>query len=86
MLCSLYLSEKQVNGWVRSVTLACKIMNTSSVDMNKCSPFYYFLQGMERLEEIFNCEGKAVDDLLNIAKVSLSFEMHVYIQCFRKIL
>ncbi|KAJ0052407.1 hypothetical protein Pint_00027 [Pistacia integerrima] len=25
-------------------------------------------EGMERLEEIFNCEGKAVDDLLNIAK------------------
>ncbi|KAJ0111883.1 hypothetical protein Patl1_00032 [Pistacia atlantica] len=25
-------------------------------------------EGMERLEEIFNCEGKVVDDLLNIAK------------------
>ncbi|XP_031277493.1 nucleolar GTP-binding protein 1 [Pistacia vera] len=25
-------------------------------------------EGMERLEDIFNCEGKAVDDLLNIAK------------------
>lgn len=25
-------------------------------------------EGLEKLEEVFKCEGKAVDDLLNIAK------------------
>ena len=29
------------------------------------------MQGMKKLEDIFNHEGKAADDLLNIAKVSL---------------
>lgn len=32
----------------------------------------FYLQGMERLEEIFNREGKAVDDLLNVAKVTVA--------------
>ena len=30
-----------------------------------------YMQGMKKLEDIFNHEGKAVDDLLNIAKVFL---------------
>lgn len=34
---------------------------------------WFYLQGFQRLEEVFNREGKAVDDLLNIAKVSFFF-------------
>lgn len=37
---------------------------------------HLYLQGMERLEEFFIREGKAVDDLLNVAKVS-PFKQHV---------
>lgn len=38
---------------------------------------------MKKLEDIFNHEGKAVDDLLNIAKVLLFWKQEVFfLVCF----
>lgn len=46
--------------------------HTSSILSMKILLFaMIYMQGMKKLEDIFNHEGKAVDDLLNIAKVFL---------------